>query len=229
MAYDEVTHQVVMFGGYDGSSYLGDTWVWDGATSSWSSPATTASPVAVSLPMGFTDPVTGHAMMIGGFNGRFYNSDTWEWTGSDWVQLFPATMPTARGAGVTVLHPLDHRVVMYGGLGSLNINGTWLWDGTDWSQGSPATQPPLTYYSCGTYDPNFSAVLYFGGAAGGPDLNDTWAWSGSDWSLLATGRTPSGRESAGLAYDDVIGASVLFGGQSGTKLLDDTWVLVPKR
>ncbi len=35
MAYDAVEHVVVMFGGWDGHQYLDDTWLWDGATSTW--------------------------------------------------------------------------------------------------------------------------------------------------------------------------------------------------
>jgi hypothetical protein len=34
MAYDPASKQVVLFGGLDGSAYLGDTWTWNGST--WS-------------------------------------------------------------------------------------------------------------------------------------------------------------------------------------------------
>src|ERR1035441_6585189 len=39
MAYDSVRGRTVLFGGYDGSSYLGDTWEWNGAN--WTQVATT--------------------------------------------------------------------------------------------------------------------------------------------------------------------------------------------
>ena len=32
MTYDPVNGKIIMFGGYDGNSYLNDTWVFDGAT-----------------------------------------------------------------------------------------------------------------------------------------------------------------------------------------------------
>ena len=39
MLFDRKTKKVVMFGGYDGghtnASFLRDTWLWDGATSTW--------------------------------------------------------------------------------------------------------------------------------------------------------------------------------------------------
>ena len=32
MSYDSVTQKVVLFGGFNGTFYLGDTWLWDGST-----------------------------------------------------------------------------------------------------------------------------------------------------------------------------------------------------
>ena len=136
--------------------------------------------------------------------------------------------PNAKGAGVAALDPVLHKVVLFGGLASVNPFGTWLWDGTDWTRASPPIEPPLTYYSSAAYDPQLASVIEFGGAAGGPDLNDSWAWNGTAWSPLSTSRTPSGRESCAMAYDSVVGHIVIFGGQNGTKLLNDTWVLVPR-
>jgi hypothetical protein len=40
MAYDAARGQVVLFGGYDGSGYLNDTWVWDGTNWVQKFPAT---------------------------------------------------------------------------------------------------------------------------------------------------------------------------------------------
>jgi hypothetical protein len=37
--------------------------------------------------------------MFGGFDGRFYQLGTWQWTGRYWMQLHPATSPTARSEG----------------------------------------------------------------------------------------------------------------------------------
>jgi len=35
MAFDPVSRKLVLFGGFDGA-YQGDTWLWDGASASWS-------------------------------------------------------------------------------------------------------------------------------------------------------------------------------------------------
>jgi Galactose oxidase, central domain len=233
LMYDEVTKQLVLFGGYNGLNYLDDTWLWDGAASTWTQASPATVPSVATGPMGFTDPMNGHATMFGGYNGMFYVGSTWQWNGVDWVDLQPANPPPARGAGIAALDSSLHRVVSYGGIAGVNPAGTWIWDGTDWSNAAPATAPPLSYYSCAAYDPNFGGVILFGGATGGPDLNDSWLWDGSNWTELSTGRTPAGRESAGMAYDTAQGYTVMFGGvdiQSGNggRFFNETWILTKK-
>jgi hypothetical protein len=59
MAYDRVTRKVILFGGFSGRQYLGDTWLWDGNALRWTRAAPIHSPPAVTGPMVFTDP-NGH-------------------------------------------------------------------------------------------------------------------------------------------------------------------------
>src|SRR2546428_3142550 len=84
MAYDRVTRQLVLFGGFDGTVHLGDTWTYDGSTLTWTHRTTATMPPCVSGPMLFTDPLTGHVDMFGGFDGALFQLDTWQWTGTDW-------------------------------------------------------------------------------------------------------------------------------------------------
>jgi len=74
--YDGARNQLVIFGGVDGQSYLGDTWVFDG--SAWSSPVLTQSPSPRQAPQIAYDPVLSQLLLFGGrFNtGTKYN-DTW--------------------------------------------------------------------------------------------------------------------------------------------------------
>ncbi len=70
MAFDSVTQRVVLFGGFaGGGQYLNDTWLWDGATATWSPTTPALSPKGVTGPMVFTDPANGHADVYGGFDG----------------------------------------------------------------------------------------------------------------------------------------------------------------
>ncbi len=226
IAYDRATGQVVLFGGYDGTTHLADTWVWDGTSLTWTFVPTVTAPPGVSLPMMFTDPTTGHAIMIGGFGGIFYYNDTWEWTGSDWLLLSPADSPGARGAAISALDPVRHEAVIFSGLSSLNAYDTWTWDGIDWAQASPAQQPSQRFYSAAAYDPLTASVILFGGNDGSGDQADTWSWDGTTWTQLNAGKGPAARESHGMAYDEAIGRLVLFGGIGGGLLpFNDTWIL----
>lgn len=224
MAFDKVTGQVVLFGGFDGQTHLGDTWVWDGATETWTEVQTPTTPPGVSLPMMFTDPLSGHAIMIGGFGGMFYYNDTWQWTGTDWLLLAPQDSPTARGAAISALDPLRHSAVIFSGLASLNAYDTWTWDGVDWARQAPSVQPSARFYSAAGYDPITANVILFGGNDGSGDLGDTWSWDGTSWTQLKSPQGPSARDSHGMAYDEAIGRLVLFGGIDPLNIYSDTWV-----
>src|SRR5205814_9929089 len=130
MAYDEVTHQLVLYGGYDGSAHLGDTWTWNGGDHSWTERHPATRTPRVSGPMLFTDPANGHVDMVGGFYGQFFQNTTYRWTGTDWRKLDPPSSITARGAAIGELDRANHTVVVFSGLGDLNTYDTWTWDGS---------------------------------------------------------------------------------------------------
>jgi hypothetical protein len=220
---DRVSGKLIMFGGFNGSQYLGDTWIWDGTTETWAEATPTHVPTAVTLPMMFVDPINGHAEMFGGFDGNFFQDITWQWTGSDWLELHPKTVAWARGAAVVANDYANKTVVMFGGIADLNPNNTWTWDGTNWTMQSPTTQPPSTFYSASAYDPILSEVIAFGGG-----LNGTWAWTGSDWVSVPTLHAPSLRWSLGMAYDSDRQQLIMYGGQNNATLLNGTYKLVKR-
>lgn len=221
ITFDQVTGNLIMFGGFNGNNYLGDTWIWDGSTQSWTQANPAHMPTAVTLPMMFSDPVNGHAEMIGGWDGQFYQDITWQWSGTDWIQLNPATVPYARGAAVVANDIVHKKVVLFGGLADINPNNTWTWDGTNWTMESPATQPPWTYYSSAAFVPGLNSVVVFGGAFMG---NTTWSWTGSNWVTIPTLYAPRARWSLGMAYDSDSNQLLIFGGENSV-LLNDTYKL----
>jgi hypothetical protein len=225
MAFDRVTGKLVMFGGYDGTQDLGDTWIWDGLSETWTQANPATKPTPVTLPMMFIDPKNGHAGMFGGFDGTFYQGITWQWTGSDWRNMHPATSPTARGAAI-ISNDFSHRtVVLYGGLADVNPINTWTWDGSTWTLQNPSTQPDSLYYAAAAYDPDIHRVVMFGGDSG---LSTTWIWTGADWISAPALNAPAGRESEGMAYDKDSHQFLLFGGQAGNLVLDGFYQLVKK-
>jgi Galactose oxidase, central domain len=225
IAYDSVSHKLVLFGGFNGQ-YLNDTWLWDGATSSWTHAITATTPVKVTSPMVFTDPLNGHANTYGGYSGQFYQLTTYQWTGSDWTQLHPAHSPSARSSAI-VANDLAHgNVVLYGGLAEVNPTNTWTWNGIDWHEESPRQQPVLRYDSKADFEPHLGAVVAFGGGSGGADLDDTWEWTGSNWVELQPATPPAPRESFALAFLPALDRIVVAGGLAGETLFHDTWSLV---
>lgn len=226
MAFDGPTNKLVMFGGFNTNKYLHDTWVWDGASSAWTQVQMKRSPPNATGAMVFTDPVTGGAMMFGGYNA-FHKvppySNTWRWTGTSWQKLNPSTIPYPRGWGIATLDPLRSNVVLTGGNGdTIRTDNTWTWDGSNWTQQSPVTQVPAFVGAGSAFDPAARAVVVFGGVA------ETWSWSGgTDWVQLTPKNSPSAREGVGMAYDPVSRQTIIFGGlDANGSILNETWRLV---
>lgn len=227
MAFDQVTRQLVLFGGWNGTTgtRFGDTWTWDGSTQQWTKQTPAHNPVAVSGPMLFPDPINGHVDMVGGFDGRIYQNTTYQWTGSDWTALNPATSITGRGSAIAELDRADGEVVVFSGIGSLRVDDTWTFDGTTWTQESPAHQPPQRFDSASAYSPRLHGVVVFGGGSPDGNLNDTWEWNGTDWRQLHPGTPPARRDSPGMAYDQATRMIVMFGGDVNGNPAGDTWGL----
>ncbi|MEM7200996.1 MAG: kelch repeat-containing protein [Planctomycetota bacterium] len=178
MAYDAARRQTVLFGGYDPTAlsyyygypaYAGarmaDTWVWDGA--SWTELTPATSPPRSSA----------HTMAYDAARRRVVlhdpDSGTWEWDGVDWRQRI-TTGPTYgnmvydSGAGRIVYHE-GH----YGGQ-------TWTWDGASWtSLALPATPPRRSGHAM-AYDAARQRIVVAGGFSAGlvpgyhGHYRDTW-------------------------------------------------------
>ena len=225
MSFDRVTGTLVLFGGYNGNQYLGDTWLWDGAMREWTEANPATRPKAVTLPMLYTDPLNGHAGMVGGYDGNLYRNETWQWTGTDWLRLHPKTVLWARGAAVVANDVAHKKVVIFGGLADLNPNNTWTWDGVNWTMENPATQPPLVYYIPAAYDPVLGRVVMYAGVS---RQDATWAWTGDDWALVSALTPPPLLNSQGMAFNVKTNELIMFGGAVQTTIVNDTYRLVTK-
>src|ERR1019366_1574692 len=65
LAYDASSSQMVLFGGYNGSSYLQDTWTWSGTT--WTALAPAAKPSAREESSFGYDTSTSQMILFGGY------------------------------------------------------------------------------------------------------------------------------------------------------------------
>jgi hypothetical protein len=219
-AYDPVLHEMVLFGGDNGSAVFGTTWTYHhGVWTRWlprrsPSPRTGAAMVY--------DAATGQLLLFGGSRligtrGGFYGG-TWMWTGRYWRLLRPATSPPARHNADMIYDAATQNVVMFGGYDGHYLGDTWTWNGTTWTQQHPASAPAPRDTGSFVFDPAAGTGVLYGGYDGSTAFTDTWIWNGT-WTRVHPATSPANPTYAWMAaYDPVTQQVVLFGGNDG-----ETW------
>lgn len=119
MAFDEARRQLVLFGGIhpDGTSFLGDTYVWSPDTGAWGRLLPLNAPAARQGHIMVYDEARQRVVLHGGATGTTTTTiqrDTWEWDGSNWIRLTDADF--GRFTGSAAFDPVGDRVLVYGGL-----------------------------------------------------------------------------------------------------------------
>ncbi len=128
MAYDSIRNKVVLFGGYNGSTDLGDTWefMWTPTSQSWIRVAL-AGPSPRRGAAAQFDPDRGVVVLQGGVSGSTWQADTWEWNGTNWIEI--ADLPSERRIDHQLVYDPSKRVMMaHGGYsqpGSISLSDTW--------------------------------------------------------------------------------------------------------
>src|SRR6516162_2954717 len=114
MTYDPASGKIIMFGGFDGTAYLNDTWTFDGVT--WTQVALSHSPSARAAAQMAYDSVTHKVVLFGGYNGTNYLGDTWLWDGttSRWTRARTTHHPTPVTGPMLFPDP-NGRVDLFGG------------------------------------------------------------------------------------------------------------------
>lgn len=170
--YDPVRDRMIVFGGYDGTSFLNDVWALSlSGTPAWTllSPSG-APPDSRDYHGAIYDPVRERMVVFGGNNGSVYN-DVWALSLSGapaWTALSPSgAPPSARLAQATIYDPIGDALVIVGGTA-----GTGIYMSDVWSlklAGTPAWQmlaPSLLSdgHSRGAvYLPDFRRIVLHGG------------------------------------------------------------------
>ncbi|MBI4865691.1 MAG: hypothetical protein HY816_01950 [Candidatus Wallbacteria bacterium] len=178
MAYATHLGATIMFGGQLGAGGLGqDTWSWNG--SDWTELVTAHKPPGRQNPYIAYDAARRKVVLFGGSistSPTDAQQDTWEFDGTDWTEVFPATKPSKRTEGAMVFDPVRQRCLIFGGrLGTGSASDeSWTYDGTTWTQLSPAEKPQQRVNFAMAYDPSLSSVLVHGGTTGPVPGADTW-------------------------------------------------------
>ena len=146
--------------------------------------------------------------------------ETWEWTGSRWIERFLAHSPSSRAAESMIFDSLRNRVVVFGGRqAKLNLNDTWSYDGNDWTQIQTASAPSVRELAGAAYDATRDRIVLFGGthqtySADGrtlseTPLHDTWEFDGTIWRQILTDGPAVTKPS--LEYDPVRKQTIMIG------------------
>ncbi len=237
------------FGGNTGGD---TTWLWDSASSEWTTLPKFTSPGAMANNAFFYDSVGRRVVSYGGSSKSTSNNDlntTTVWDGASWST--PVAGPGFFTNAGFAFDRARSQAVLFGGYGTavagtatLNyqlladnataIGATYLWDGTTWALKTLTAGPPPRGDLAMAYDSARQRVLMFGGfqpqtssgcgIAPAKYYNDLWAWNGATWTELATvGAKPAARMGMGMAYDSIRDRVVLFGGQGLGVPFTDTW------
>jgi hypothetical protein len=130
MAYDAATQTVVLFGGGNGSVGVAydDTWTWNGTI--WTQQFPASAPPALSGDAMPYDAALGVVVLFGGCVDSIWEdttNETWIWNGTNWKQIYPATLPPNRYLFGMDYDPVHHDVLMFGGYSSTVVRAdTWL-------------------------------------------------------------------------------------------------------
>ena len=222
MTYDAASGKVVMFGGFDGTGYLNDTWTFDGT--SWSRVQTPLSPPARAASQMAYDAITQKVVLFGGYNGTRYLGDTWLWDGktSRWTRATPTHAPKAVTSPMLFTDP-NGRADVYGGFdGRFYQNSMWQWTGSDWNQLSLPMVPYARASAAVGVNGITGEVVLFGGLAAINPVN-TWTYDGTSWTLQFPRTQPPWVYAGSAAFDPNLKTVVLFGGGSGGIDQNTTW------
>jgi len=225
MAYDAVRQRVVLFGGKNATTTFGDTWEWDGVD--WIPLFPPTGPTPRSCPLMAWDSSRGRIVLHGGRRSvsNLFERDTWEWDGTNWLNVTPSTSPLnpARLAAVMAFDSIRGRLVLV----PANTTETWERTNTTWAQifGAGAAAPSLNFSAMAFSTLGRICVLF-----GGRDstlqnrLGDTWEWDGANWTQVLASPAPAPRSDHAMAYDSARNVVVLFGGAASNSVsLNDTW------
>ncbi len=219
----------VVFGGFDGSQALGDTWLLSGQT--WI-PAAIGDPERPSPRWGAAmacDEATNTWLLFGGTaNGTSPLADdaTYRFDGASWTRL------DTPGSPRRYFHALAYdsdtqQFTLVGGIDGTGVKAdTWRWNGSQWTV--QATSGITARRGLGlAYDTFKHRLVLYGGGAGFNVTDDAFELkSGSNtWTPICTNCTGAGRVFHAMAFDPKQHGVVLFGGQKGPTFFNDAWLL----
>ncbi len=237
-ASDPSAGTALLFGGHNGSTVYGDTWLYENSTWVPETPLSIGPTDSPSPRWGAAmtfDPADGAYLLFGGRNAGAWLNDTWLWKDGTWTEVPTGPAPAARSYASLADVPTApwNAPILFGGNALLPFNDTWEFANDSWTNLTPTlpTAPSPRYGAGAAYDPDAGALIVFGGyddpSTGGTGaLADTWAFGAGGWTRLATALGPSARLSPVAVFAPTLGGLLLYGGinPQGARL-GDLWAL----
>jgi len=243
-AYVTDRWRVYIFGGYNSSGSLDDTWYhrfinsdYEGiaraterVTLSWVEVTQPTRPAPRDYPQMAYDSQSDVVVLFGGRQSSGYLGDTWLFYPSNntWRQVFPAVSPSARGGGGMVYMTKHDKILLFGGAGSSGYKwDTWLYDveTNTWKVVTTSVHPPgrsgIQYGM--VYLEGVDRVILFGGS-NVTYYKDVWEYdpNTNTWTQLPDG--PSIRGYHAMAPLPGGNEALLYGGwNGGGTYYSDTW------
>jgi hypothetical protein len=171
---------VVGFGGFDGTSLYGDTWVFDVGRERWTRTHPDPSPPPENFHAMAYAPTTAQVILFNA-HGQTWGYDVVE---RAWTNLRPADAPDGRIYAGMAWDPVGERVIMFGGVtdGTEEPFGdTWAYDPREntWTELDTPTAPsPRGWHAMATDADSGSIYVFGGGETRDTALADLWRFDG---------------------------------------------------
>lgn len=231
MAYDPATDQVLLFGGYVGSSFTyGDTWLFDVADLAWRRVDPATSPSARAGSVATYDQAAAVFVMFAGAEeppaAELPLAETWLFDPrlEDWEQVSTNQVPTLVSEGHPTLFELAmvydtaerRSILMVAG------ESTWVFDATAvvWAKVDGGNTQGLgaDYMTAAAYDAVEQRVVAYGGAPVSR-TQGTWVFQNDEWREVP-GPTPGPIANHAMTYAPDTESVYLFGGAEAVLVLD---------
>ena len=186
VAFDPSDDVLVLFGGFSGTTYLGDTWAFLPPSGHWAPLRASGSAPGPRADGRMTyDGLAHRFILFGGndFSGpnlTFHHlNDTWTFSypSQSWALVPTVAAPPARDYAVQAFDPVENWTLLFGGFGNRTIlNDLWAYSAGNesWWPLSPPSPPPPRYAGTGGFDDGDHTFLIVGGLGNQGLLNDTW-------------------------------------------------------
>ena len=207
LSYNPTLKKTVLFGGYDETDFIDETWLWDGTV--WTRVKKNPPPPRGQAVMWY-DATMKKTLLYGGIGRQDKDSrierfaDMWSFDGTGWtnMKVDAANTPGMRYSTSYSVDPRTGHLLVFGGLLYTKdsstgvetqkfVNDLWDWDGAKWTKISATGSPDARENSGFTYDPALDRMVLFGGY-GAHYFGDLWLFDTASKSWQTIMESPSG-------------------------------------